>query len=105
MSPFCCKEGIREGTGDPEATSLHRGEKFYRINSTKNLVEYKESYLMFKFAQPICDGDGMLKIYSLSKETHQSNSGGLALTIMDSKLSSFAHVLGIVFDNVRSPYD
>jgi hypothetical protein len=90
------------GIGDPKATSLHRGEKFYRINSIKSLVGFKECYLMFKFAEPICDSDGMLKIYTLSKDKHQSNSGDLALTIMDSKLSSFAHVLGIVFDNVSS---
>jgi hypothetical protein len=81
------------GTGDLKSTSLHRGEKFYKITSPQTLTAFKKYTMAFTFTP----SKGGVLTYTLPKDKNPSCSDDLVLTVLNAHQTFRIHIQGVVF--------
>ena len=92
------------GTGDPKLNYLHKGQMFYKFSSTPSLVANAQYSLVFAFAESLVSSkSGVANLHTLPNDKNPSHSDGLVLTVHQTYIHCFAHILGIVFEKERSP--
>jgi hypothetical protein len=89
------------GTGDPESTSLHRCEKFYKIITTQTLAADTKYTMSFT----VTPSEGSFfpnknNGYTLSKDKNPSCSDGLVLTVLNAHQIFHVNIQGVLFDKV-----
>jgi len=91
-------------TADPKSTSLHKGEKFYKITSPQTLTA-DTKYTMSLTFKPSTGGippgkNDSYKAYTLPKDKNTSCSDGLKLTVLNAHQTFHVHIQGVVFGKV-----
>jgi BTB And C-terminal Kelch len=94
---------IVSSTADPKSTSLHTGDKCYKITSPQTLAAHTKYTISFGFT-PSEGGfpPRKNKGYSLPRDNNPSCSDGLILSVLNAHKIFRIHVQGFVFDKVRA---